>query len=138
MTTAPLVSLPDEYLVDHRRIDKQHAEIFTRLAALSDEYENSGKVGKTGVKRLLQQIGKHFATEEEIAEKAGLLFAEHSKVHNDNLQQMKDSFDLVTDGLADTTAFLRYVDFWFMRHILQFDKPFVAELKATNAMQARK
>ena len=138
MTSDHSVSLSAEYLVDYRAIDKQHAEIYALLASISDEYQKAGKLPVKRIQRLLVLIGHHFATEEQLAKKAGLPFAEHAKVHNDNLQQMRDSLDLVTGGLSDTAAFLSYVDFWFMRHILQFDKPFALDLKAHSSAQATK
>ena len=133
MTSNPSASLSAEYLVGHSMIDQQHAEIHSLLSSVRGEYQKTGKLHTQRVQRLLVLIGQHFATEEQLAKKAALPFAEHAKVHNDNLQQMRDSFDLVAEGLSDTNAFLRYVDFWFMRHILQFDKPFAAELNAHSS-----
>ena len=138
MTSNPPASLSAEYLVDHPMIDRQHAEIHSLLSSVTDEYLKTGKLHSQRVQRLLVLIGQHFATEEQLAKKAALPFTEHAKVHNDNLQQMRDSFDLVAEGLSDTTAFLRYVDFWFMRHILQFDKPFAADLNAHASKRGEK
>ena len=138
MTSNPSASLPAEYLVDHHAIDKQHAEIFELLDSVSSQYQRRKKVSIKRVQRLLVLIGHHFATEEKLAAKAGIAFTEHAKVHNDNLQQMKDSLDLIINGLSDTAAFLSYVEFWFMRHILQFDKPFAAELNAHSSTRGAK
>lgn len=131
-------SLPDDYFVDYCEIDKQHTEIYAQLAALSAEYLDSGELPVIGFQHLLQLIEQHFAAEEALAAQAAIPFAEHTKVHHDNLQQMRDTFDIVQNGLSDPVAFIRYVDFWFLRHIVLFDKPFVLSLKAIASRQVIK
>ena len=130
--------LSDEYFVDYCEIDKQHTEIYALLAVLSVEYMDRGELPVAGFQHLLQLIKQHFAAEEELAAQAAIPFAEHTKVHHDNLQQMRDSFDIVQNGLSDPIAFIRYVDFWFLRHIVQFDKPFALSLKETAFCQVIK
>ena len=71
----------------------------------------------------------------QLAEQANISFSGHASVHHENLQQMQDTFDIMQGGMSDPVAFLRYVDFWFQRHIIQFDKAFAQTLKAISSGQ---
>lgn len=131
-------SLSDDYFVDYCEIDKQHTEIYAQLALLSAEYLDSGELPVAGFLHLFQLVEQHFAAEEELAAQAAIPFSEHTKVHHDNLEQMRDTFDIVQSGLSDPMALIRYVDFWFLHHIVLFDKPFVLSLKAAASHQVVK
>lgn len=74
----------------------------------------------------------HFATEERIAQEAGLEFSLHTQTHRDNLRVIGRALSEVKQGARDVRSFLRYAEFWFERHIVQDDQPFAAKLRAIS------
>jgi len=121
--------LPEALQVDFPEIDGQHEEIFCRLEALKAACFGSNDRPVEEFKSLLDSIARHFASEERFAEQAEIEFSEHTRVHRENLQSMRDALEVVLGGASESYSFLRFAEFWFERHILQYDQDFVAELK---------
>lgn len=122
--------LPEALLIDHSELDSQHEEIFVRIESLKALCFENGYLPFDRFEALLACFGEHFATEERIAQEAGLEFSLHTRTHRANLRVMHRALDEVREGVRDVHSFLRYVEFWFERHIIQDDKPFAASLRA--------
>lgn len=121
--------LPEALLIDLPEVDAQHEEIFVRLEALKEACfgADAGPLDEFGP--LLEFVAYHFATEERIAEEAGLEFSRHCQAHRDNLHILGKAFDEVRKGMRDVHSFLRFVEFWLERHIVEEDKPFGASMR---------
>jgi hemerythrin len=128
--------LPEALRVDFPEIDGQHEEIFCRLEVLKTACFGNNDLPVDEFKSLLDSIGRHFASEEWLAGQAVIEFSEHARVHRENLQSMRDALEVVVGGASEAYSFLRFAEFWFERHIVQYDQAFVAELKR-NASRAK-
>lgn len=121
--------LPVALQVGFAEFDGQHEEIFCRLELLKAACFGNNDLPVDDFKALIESIALHFASEERCAEQAGIEFSEHTKVHRENLQSMRDVLDVVLGGASGSYSFLRFAEFWFERHIVQYDQAFAVELK---------
>jgi len=124
--------LPDALVIGHPEVDTQHEEIFIRIERLKIACFEGDSPAIEVFEDLLVFLGYHFSTEERIAQEAGLEFSQHTKTHHDNLYTLSKALDEVRRSVRDVYSFLRYVEFWFERHILEEDKPFGARLKSLS------
>jgi hemerythrin-like metal-binding protein len=124
--------LPQTLVIDQFELDAQHEQIFTRIESLKIACVEGGNPGLDVFDDLLLFLGQHFATEERIAQEASLEFSSHAKTHRDSFYMLSKALDEVRRGASDEYSFLRFIEYWFERHILTEDKPFGARLKAGN------
>lgn len=122
--------LPEALMINLPEVDAQHEEIFVRIESLKIAYFEGNNPGFEIFDDLLTFLGHHFATEERIAQQAGLEFCLHTKAHHDSLYMLSKALDEVRRGAGDVYSVLRYVECWFERHILEEDMPFGAQLKS--------
>ena len=128
--------VPDALLVSLPDIDVQHEQIFAFLETLKIACFGSSYLPEDGFRRFINDLAQHFADEERLASFNGVDFSQHALVHQDNLRAMRGALESVLSGASDAYSFLRYTEFWFERHIVQFDKPFVVELKAKGEVRS--
>lgn len=124
--------LPEALLVGFPEIDAQHEEVFTRIESLKAGCFGNTYVDIAEFQALLDSFTLHFATEERIAEDAGIDFTAHAKIHRDTLDLLRKALGDVIKGERDAHAFLRYAEYWFERHIREDDKRFVATLQESR------
>lgn len=124
--------LPEALVIDQPEVDAQHEQIFVRIETLKIAFSDGVTPTIEVFDDLLAFFAHHFATEEHIARQAGLEFSQHTKKHNDNLYILGRALDEVRRGSNDVYSFLRYVEYWFERHIIEEDKPFGARLKGLH------
>lgn len=130
--------LPEALLVDLPEIDAQHEEIFDRIETLKSVCFESTYVPIDEFDSLLDLFEQHFATEERIADEAGLDFVDHTKVHRDTLRLLRKALSEVISGTHDAHSFLRYSEYWFERHISEDDRRFVAALQSAAHTRSHK
>ncbi|MBL8393952.1 MAG: hemerythrin family protein [Candidatus Accumulibacter sp.] len=128
--------LPEQLLVDLPEIDAQHEEIFCRIEALKTVCFESSHVPFDEFEALLGYFAMHFATEERIAEEAGLDFVDHARIHEDTLRLLDRALGEMVRGARDAHSFLRYCEYWFERHISEDDRLFIAALQTTDFGQS--
>jgi hemerythrin-like metal-binding protein len=122
--------LPEALLVDFPEIDAQHEEIFHRIESLKTACFEISYVPIAEFDALFEYFAMHFATEERIAEEAGLEFAEHTKIHEDTLRMLRRALAEVRSKARDAHSFLRYCEYWFERHIAEDDRLFISILQS--------
>ncbi|EXI82812.1 MAG: McHr [Candidatus Accumulibacter appositus] len=122
--------LPKELLIDLPEIDVQHEEIFRRIEMLKSSSFGSKPTSLGEFHSLLDYLEWHFASEERVARQLGVDFADHARIHDENLRTLRKALAAVQDGSQDVHSFLRYTEYWFERHISDEDKPFAARLRA--------
>ncbi len=127
--------LPEVLVVDHPEVDAQHEQIFIRVEVLKNACCAANYPGIEDFDDLLGFVAHHFATEERIAEQAGLEFSEHAKKHRDSLCLLGKALDRVRDDHGNVFDFLRYAEYWFERHILEEDKSFGALIKTSSGLR---
>lgn len=126
--------LPEALLVDLPEIDAQHEDVFTRIEALKAGCFENGYANIAEFHGLLDVFEQHFATEERLAEEAGVDFSAHAKIHRDTLSLLRKALTEVLGGGHDAHSFLRYAEYWFERHIREDDKRFVATLNESHPL----
>lgn len=121
--------LPEALLIDLPEIDAQHEDIFRRIEALKVACFGSGPVPLDDFDGLLNYLKYHFASEERIAQQVGVNFVSHASVHRENLRALRKALREVRDGFRDVHSYLRYIEYWFERHIAEEDKPFADRVR---------
>lgn len=114
--------LPRELLVDVPAIDRQHDDLFTQFEALKAICLEQNALPVAEAEALLEALSVHFATEEKFALDAGLDFGRHGEKHRKMLVGVRKMLDGVIAGELDAFSLIRYLDYWFERHIREEDK----------------
>ena len=122
MNSETAVFLPDLLVVDVVEIDEQHAELFARLAQLKDACIEFNCLPAAEADALLQSLSIHCDTEEKLAVMAGLDFTNHAIKHQKMLKGIAHTLDEVRAGRTDVFSLIRFIEYWFERHILEEDK----------------
>lgn len=129
--------LPEALVVHLPEVDAQHEDIFMRIESLKAACLESGPVPIEEFESLRTVFAHHSSTEEEIAQQAGLEFSEHTKLHRTNLRVLKKALEEVRSGVRDGYSFMRYVELWFERHIIEQDQPFADSLRMRSRKRHR-
>lgn len=123
MDPAQSVFLPSALAVDVEEIDDQHAALFQRLAHLKHACIESNGVPENEAEALIEALQVHFMTEGRLARAAGMDFAEHAVKHRTMLASIVRMMDRVRAGETDIFSLIKFIEYWFERHILDEDKP---------------
>ncbi|WP_265949325.1 bacteriohemerythrin [Dechloromonas sp. A34] len=113
--------LPGPLLIGVAEVDAQHDAMFRQLVVLKGLCLRDGCLPIEETDGLLAALQEHYATEERLAEEAGLDFAAHAQAHREMLELVGKAFSEVVEGRGDVFGTLRYVEYWFERHIAQDD-----------------
>lgn len=113
--------LPVELLIGVPRIDLQHAGLFRKLAMIKEICLRDSVLPGAEAEALQRSLSDHYATEEEVAREIGIDFSVHAEKHRNMLQLIGRALDEVLAGKADVFGTLRYIEYWFERHIAQDD-----------------
>lgn len=124
--------LPDALVVDVNEIDEQHAGLFQRLAQLKQHCIEFNTVPDDEFEGLLQALRDHFATEAHFAAQAGMNFASHSTKHQKMIKGIQRAADQVRGGTMDIFGLIKFIEYWFERHILDEDKDLAFNIQQTS------
>ncbi|MCK6413457.1 MAG: hemerythrin family protein [Azonexus sp.] len=111
------VFLPEALVLDIDEIDEQHADLFARLAHLKEHCIEANGLPPGEGAALLEALYLHCATEERLAAESGLDFAEHIEKHRTMLSCIGHAIEQVLLGKNDAFSLIRYLEYWFERHI---------------------
>jgi len=132
MNTETAFFLPDLLVVDVVEIDEQHAELFAHLAQLKDLCIECNSLPVVEADALLQSLSIHCDTEEKLAVTAGLDLTNHAIKHQKMLKGIAHTLDEVRAGRTDVFSLIRFIEYWFERHILDEDKALGLHLNQTS------
>lgn len=113
--------LPSALIVNIPEMDDQHADLFARLSKLKDICIEANALPSGEAESILETLRVHCATEERLAKESGLIFTEHAKKHKSMLTAITKAIKEVQEGKIDVFSVLRYVEYWFERHITEED-----------------
>lgn len=130
------IFLPDALLINVPEIDEQHAGLFASLAQLKDRCIESNCLPAEDAAKLLEILRAHCATEEALAREAGLEFSSHTAKHQQMLKGIAKTLDEVSEGHTDAFSLIRYLEYWFERHIREEDIGFGRSLQDSGAPMA--
>ena len=123
------VFLPASLLLNVPEIDDQHAELFARLSSLKSLCIEANCLPTDQAEALLEALRIHCATEEGLALEAGLDFAVHASKHQVMLKGIAKTLDQVRQERMDIYSLIRYIEYWFERHIREEDMVLGQELR---------
>ena len=133
-----LVTWNDTYLVGNEQIDEQHKGLVKMTNEFYAGVQMGGVMAKVffmkTIQGAVQYVKTHFATEEEIMEKAGYpQYEEHKKQHEDFVAEVAEQVQIfVKEDNPNPAGFVKYLMDWVLHHIAESDKkymPFIAKLE---------
>ena len=128
MSEDTLRFLPLSLHIGVEEIDAQHAELFGHLVRLKRLCLNINRLPANEADALLARLRRHFATEARYAAEAGIDFAAHTIRHQTMLEQVTKALKGASAANTDVFGVLRYVEYWFERHIAHEDQELAEKL----------
>ena len=126
-----LISWSDDFLVNNEKIDSQHKELVKMTNEFYTGVQMGGVMAKVffmkTIQGAVQYVKTHFASEEEIMQKAGYpFFEEHKKQHQDFVTEVTRQVKFFQEqDLPDPEGFIRYLMDWVTKHIAESDKKYI-------------
>ncbi len=120
--------LPEALILHVQEIDSQHEALFAQLEQIKVTCIEENHLPVAQADELLLALQAHFATEERLALDVGYDFSEHAIKHETMLAAIHKGVAKVREGSKDVFSVLRYVEYWFERHISEEDKALAAKL----------
>lgn len=114
--------LPKELVIGVAEIDDQHEALFAQLIFLKELCLETKHLPLEQAEGLLAALREHYATEERLAAENGIDFSAHAREHELMLRAVGKTLMEVVEGRANIFSLLRYLDYWFERHIAEEDK----------------
>lgn len=102
-------------------IDTEHNELFEFLESFKEYCFDSTPMPQLKRDALHQMLESHFETEAHLAEKAGLNFSYHEAAHDNMLDMVMRSLNQMSSKNSDLYSLIRYIGYWFEKHILDYD-----------------
>jgi hemerythrin-like metal-binding protein len=138
MGNSSLSYLPNALVIDVPEIDDQHARLFEQLEAFKASCIDHNAFVPEEAEAIFQTLVDHCATEERLAGEAGLDFGRHGDKHRLMLSGIRKRLDAMEHPDADVYGLIRYVAYWFERHITEEDKHLGNQLHQSAEAEARK
>lgn len=113
--------LPTELLIGVPEIDAEHEALFARLASLKAFCLENKQLPMAQADGLLTAMREHYLTEERLASGKMMDFSEHARQHQVVLLAVTKTLNEVVEGRANVFSLLRYLEYWFERHIAEED-----------------
>lgn len=129
MRSSSLSYLPSALVIDVPEIDEQHAHLFEQLEEFKASCIEHNAYQADEAEALFATLTTHCQTEERLARQAGLDFRRHGEKHRVMLRGIRKMIDDMENPGADVFSLIRYVDYWFERHIQEEDRNLGVNLK---------
>lgn len=113
--------LPIELHIGIPEIDAQHEALFARLVYLKHTCLEEKRLPRAEAEALLDALREHYVTEEHFAQKLQMDFSVHVRQHEVMLRAVSKTLNEVLAGRANVFSLLRYLEYWFERHIADED-----------------
>ena len=122
MRSSSLSYLPSTLVIDVPEIDEQHAHLFEQLETFKLSCIDHNAYQADEAEALFATLEAHCRTEEQLARQSGLDFRRHGEKHRLMLRSIRKMLDDMESPGADVFSLIRYVDYWFERHIQEEDR----------------
>lgn len=113
--------LPDALHIGIADIDAQHEGLFRQLVALKGLCLGHNLLPANEAAGLLAALEEHYATEAQWAAEFSVDFTAHGRSHQKMLGMVSKALNEAVEGRADVFSTLRYIEYWFERHIAHED-----------------
>lgn len=121
MDNSSLAYLPDVLVINVPEVDGQHARLFEQLELFKAACLESNAFMSDQAEALFAYLVAHCETEERLAGEAKLDFRRHGEKHRVMLKGIRKRLDEMEHPEADVFGLIRYVAYWFERHIKEED-----------------
>lgn len=132
MANSSLSYLPNALVIDVPEIDLQHAQLFAQLEAFKASCVEHNAFMSQEAEEIFRTLVDHCETEERLAAVAGLDFRRHGEKHRAMLNGIRKRLDAMEHPEADVYGLIRYVEYWFERHIKEEDKNLGENLRQSS------
>lgn len=129
MQNSSISYLPSTLVIDIQEIDDQHAHLFEQLEVFKASCIEHNAYQSDEAEALFSTLVVHCQTEERLAGEAGLDFRRHGEKHRVMLRSIRKMLDDMENPDADVFSLIRYIDYWFERHIQEEDRNLGINLK---------
>lgn len=136
MPHANLTYLPEMLAVEWQAMDDDHERLFAQLETVKRLCMDTDELPLHEAEILYTVLVEHCALEEGLAQVAGLEFGRHGIKHRNMLHTIRKMLDEVIAGHVDVFSLLRYVDYWFERHIVDEDRGLAEQLRQVSESDA--
>ncbi|HZX29930.1 MAG TPA: hemerythrin domain-containing protein [Rhodocyclaceae bacterium] len=116
--------LPAELVLGVPELDGQHEALFAQLVFLKNLCLKEKHLPAAEADALLKALRDHYDSEERLADEMGEDFSDHARQHEVMLLAVAKTLKEVVEKRANVFALLRYLDYWFERHIVEEDRVF--------------
>lgn len=120
--------LPSSLHTGVPEMDSQHEALFGRLVYLKNLCLGQNSLPAAEAEGLLDFLREHYATEAQLAMDMNIDFSGHAEQHRVMLQGVGKALGDAVEGCADVFGVLRYIEYWFERHIAHEDMPLSVSL----------
>lgn len=135
MNADTAVFLPVALIINVPEVDEQHAGLFARLARLKHRCIETNCLPSDDAISLLESLRIHCATEERLANLASLDFTTHAKKHQLMLKGIEKTLHDVRNEKTDIFSLIKYIEYWFERHIIEEDKELGRNLQKASVLR---
>ncbi len=132
MSTHQYSMLPLSLYTNVHEIDLEHNELFEFLEGFKEYCFDSIPMPQLKRDALQQMLESHFETEAHLAKTAGIDFSHHEAVHINMLDVVLKTLNQMASKNSDLYSLIRYIDYWFEKHILNYDIQFARNIIAVN------
>lgn len=124
--------LPEVLRTGIDEIDGQHADLFLQVNVIEQHCIDQNGLRREDADALLESLRRHFDTEEQFAEGMGLDFSAHRTRHEQMYRTVALALDRGVLRLESVFGVVRYLQYWFERHIAHDDQPLSNALSASR------
>jgi hemerythrin-like metal-binding protein len=124
--------LPQNLRTNIHEIDYEHNELFVFLEGFKRYCFASDPLPQAKRDALLQMLASHFETEDNFAKNADIEFSHHERAHINMLDVVLKSLNQMSTKNSDLYGLIRYINYWFEKHILMFDLSLAQNITKTN------
>ena len=115
--------LPDVLRTGILEIDEQHHGLFQQANDIEKACIEHNALRQEDADALLERLRQHFVTEERFASGAGVDFSAHGKRHEEMYRTIAAALERALSNTEGVFGLVRYLQYWFERHIVQDDLP---------------
>ena len=121
MSTHQYSMLPLSLHTNIHEMDLEHNELFTFLESFKEYCFDSIPMPQLKRDALHQMLSSHFETEAYLAQAAGVDFSHHEEAHVNMVGVVLKTLNQMSSKNSDLYSLIRYIGYWFEKHILSFD-----------------
>ena len=114
--------LPGALRIGIESIDEQHARLFGQLVEIKQICLVENALPPAEANALVVALSEHYSYEMALARQMGIEFTDHAKKHGKMLRLVDKALCEAVAARADAFSTLRYIEYWFERHIAEDDR----------------